>query len=323
VNLLDTSNCTYEQKIEIIAMILALSTLWRSPLLFCLAVIISHATGNVESKTLEMKGFGVIRYHFEDSPSDLPHRIVLMLAVGTDMNVADYDLISLQVIKANPALVVILLDHVPGLFVKFFPKRVADLVEATKKQLPNLVPTLDGNAPIIIGGHSAGGEAAIGAMSRLSFTPVGYFGLDPFPILGSSRNINVPSMVWGYSKTTCAVNVNAAAKAAYIIGDKSYRVLYQIQNSENSLTHCSFTDKGCQFCPCSGNVEVVRALVGQSVNLFVNAIFEGVFERSKFIIDSTAVAVKLLVNSEEPKGPSTGSVDAFTYVRDLIRSPFR
>jgi hypothetical protein len=120
----------------------------------------------------------------------------MLLCVGTAMGVADYDLISEQIIKASPDIIVILLDPNPYWPFKLDSIKFARLVEATREQLPNFFPTYSfHDSRIIIGGHSAGGKAAIGALSLLSFTPVGYFGLDPFPV-DSSHIINIPTMIW-------------------------------------------------------------------------------------------------------------------------------
>jgi hypothetical protein len=175
-------------------------TLWRSPLrLFFLFALFSVAFGDVISKTVSLNGFGELRYHIDNGSASGDPRLrqtVMLLCVGTAMGVAGYDLISGQIIKASPGIIVILLDPTPRWPIKLDSKKFARLVEATKEQLPTFFPTSSFNdSRIIIGGHSAGGKAAIGALSLLSFTPVGYFGLDPFPV-DSSLNITIPTMIW-------------------------------------------------------------------------------------------------------------------------------
>ena len=249
-----------------------------------------------------MEQAGDIRYHFDGTVAPSPRKHILMIGLGTAMSVVQYDLLSLQIIKINPSVAVFLIDPNPGWPVKLNSEDFARLVEATLNQLPTLLPTFT-DAQIIIGGHSAGGKAAIGALSLLSFTPAGYFGLDPFPVYNSTKDaIHVPAILWGFSQTTCAVFTSYAAKGAYGNGNPSHRVLYQIQNTASqALTHCSFTDNGCFgfLCPCSENNGIIRDLVGKSVKLFVTALLEGVFEQEKLELEASSISVKIFVNTDK------------------------
>ena len=266
-----------------------------------LGIFVVLASGDILSKTVHMEKAGDIRYHFDDHVALTPAKHILMIGVGTAMNVEHYDSLSLQIIKINPSIAVFLMDPNPGWPVKLSATDFARLVETTIKELPTLLPSYT-DAQIIIGGHSAGGKSAIGALSNLSFTPAGYFGLDPFPVGNSTKNaIHVPVILWGFSQTTCGVLTSFAAKATYGIGNTSHRVLYQIQNTAPpALTHCSFTDKGCFgfLCPCSKNDGIIRDLVGKSVNLFVTALLEGTFEKEKLELEASSISVKMFVNAD-------------------------
>jgi hypothetical protein len=109
-----------------------------------------------------------------------------------------------------------------------------------------------------------------------------------------------------------------AAKAAYRIGNVSHRVLYQIQNAApNSLQHCDFTDKGCPICPCSGDVDNARKLVGQSVSRFVHAIRDGSFERKTLMLDSNAVSVNMFVNTDQVEATTSATQEGSTRTHAL------
>ena len=299
----------------------------RYRLFGCIATLVSLASGAIVSDRVRLDGHGELRVYFDDSeglPHDIPNHIML-LGVGAAMSVDDYNLISAEIITSNPTFAVALLDPNPGFFVKSDFARFARCAETAMKKLPALLPSAFHDAPIIVGGHSNGGEGAIGALSLLSFQPVGLIGLDPYQVK-SPTNITVPAMLWGFTKQTCLVPVSGAAQAAYLIGDASHRVLYQIQNTANSLTHCSFTDNGCPSsilspfsftCPTSGNVDAVRKVVGQSVQKFVKAIVEGTFERSHLTLDNHAIAVTMFVNEDQLETPVNVGIDTFVRTRAL------
>jgi hypothetical protein len=104
-----------------------------------------------------------------------------------------------------------------------------------------------------------------------------------------------------------------AARAAYGIGNASHRVLYQIQNSApNSLQHCDFTDKGCPVCPCSGEVNNVRKLVGYSVSRFIHALCDESFESRTLTLDSHDLSVSMFVNTDQVQTTTNAAKEGST-----------
>jgi hypothetical protein len=149
-----------------------------------------------------------------------------------------------------------------------------------------------------VGGHSAGGQAAMQALPALlesriipNTTIVAFLGLDPFNAKSAHVNISIPAMYWGFTKTTCLVAVQYAAQYAYQHSTSKKRVFYQVANdahhSTDIITHCIFTDHGCNLCPSNNNeVDIwVRIAIGKSVNRFIAAIASnGEFRDDDFLL---------------------------------------
>lgn len=147
----------------------------------------------------------------------------------------------------------------------------------------------DGNqvkTNIIVGGHSSSGRAAFEATRQqlFEFVPMAFFGLDPYQISpttadDSSNFLSLPALYWGLRKTTCLVNVEKAAWAAYMLtsAKSGGKVLYAIDNDGNSITHCVFTDRGCGMgpfvvCPTRITFSWLYESVARSLHSFINAL---------------------------------------------------
>jgi hypothetical protein len=168
---------------------------------------------------------------------------------------------------------------------------------------------------IVIGGHSAGGAAAFRAVLGNLFTgfePAAFLGLDPWYVGGGGGGdvdddkngmMKLPSMYWGFSHTTCGVNVGNAAKAAYSRTNDEHRVLVQIQNANRTMKHCSFTDAGCPFiCGIDQDDKQeavgIREGVGSTLPVFLHAVITNNFDRSRFEALTFKVATLLFVGKD-------------------------
>jgi hypothetical protein len=66
----------------------------------------------------------------------------------------------------------------------------------------------------IVGGPSAGGQAAHYALAADSAIAHAVFSIDPYNLSGAPL-VPGPALYWGFEGTTCFVGVNDAAKAGY------------------------------------------------------------------------------------------------------------
>jgi hypothetical protein len=200
--------------------------------------------------------------------------------------------------------VTIITDHAPRLFVKLSGKGYAKLANTIIAELAEIVPeACASNQPkkIIIGGHSASGSAAWKSLDYLDFQPDAFIGLDPFQ-LNPDDDFKLPSLNFGFTKTTCAVTTTGAGQAGYQASEKDHRVFYQIDNSAgNSLGHCSFTDTGCfgPICPARDGSDFVRESVGNALTVFVQSLVNGVYDRKQYQLNSAEEPVNLYVNEDE------------------------
>lgn len=263
------------------------------------------AAAEVVSVTKHVHGAGTIRYHYDTNSSRPSCHTVMILGVGTAMSVSDYDLISHEIVNSN-IIMPIVVDPEPDWFIKTSAERFAKLANVLVGQIKDTISvcaTTSTPKVIIVGGHSAGGQAAMEALPLFDFVPKGFLGLDPYEIDQTDQPLNHhPALFWGFAETTCGVDVNKAAKAGYDISDESHRILYQIQhNKDNHNTHCIFTDNGCCACPDSMSFdqqERLLALVGESTKRFVHAIQHGSFSREEFELNGEDVIVRLFVNQD-------------------------
>jgi hypothetical protein len=321
----------------VLAIAILLSLLHRS---FLESRVTNSALSPIISATKDvMEGterIGVIRYHYfdkflegmdddvgtNDGSTSKQCSDILIVGVGTAMKVDDYDKLAASIVSTtgSSSLVVIISDSNPGLLeiVKFDPTKYARLLNGIRDQLDNdLIAGCTGKSyqNFLIGGHSASGQAALGAAQKglYNFTPDGFVGLDPFEISEAKMDftspLKFPTLSWGFMRTTCFVQVKKAARGAYrLTSSDSGRVLYLIDNDKQSgITHCVFTDGGCVppvafVCPTLKNPEWLYSQLGESINSFVNVLkTEGrLFTREAFEVPSTGPRgnVTLFLNSD-------------------------
>jgi hypothetical protein len=254
---------------------------------------------------------GQIKYHYESSASR-PCSHVLVMGVGTSMGVDDYDNIAGRIARGT-SIVVVISNHQVGRMVKTSATLYARVANRLWDQLDELIPVCGGDASIMLGGHSASGQAALEAVQRdlFEFQPAGFIGLDPYRIAQSNADSGklpayLPTLNWGLTDTTCFVQAEQAALGAYRLSSRDRgRVLYAIDNSDNAMSHCVFTDKGCgmaMFTVCATNERFhwVYDGVAESIHHFVDALdANDAFSKHLFELDADADATVFLHVNED------------------------
>jgi len=202
--------------------------------------------------------------------------------------------------------------------------RVDRRQKMAEQQPATMAATAATASKFLIGGHSASGQAALeaaqkGMFNETSFVPSGFVGLDPYEISKRTMDMNsplhqFPTLNWGFTDTTCLVQVQKAASGAYHLSSPSSsssgnggRILYSIDNSQNTMMHCVFTDSGCgvaafTVCPTEERYDWVFESVAQSVHKFLSALkSETPFQKEHFELPETiSGSVFLYADNDEP-----------------------
>jgi hypothetical protein len=233
---------------------------------------------------------------------------VFILAVGTAMTRHSYDLLSAQLI--GKGFVVVNMDHNPKGIVKTDAAAYRDCAMTVKSELPTwLVATgFQSAAHWIMGGHSAGGQAAQDAISTDPALADAIFSIDPYNA-DNAGPVAGPALYWGFSITTCFVNIEKAAKAAYY-QTSGHRAFYRVQGvySMNpapcgyspQFFHCSFCDFHCPGCfNCTQTPSYFYVDIANSVLNFVNAEFYEVWSKAG-LTTVTTTPTDLFVDSDTP-----------------------
>ena len=292
--------------------------------LFLTLLEMRDVTANVQhSDVIDLKKpKGEMQAYYDDSSRSPCCSAVVLLNVGTAMTVGAYSDLATSIVQHSSGTVTVVMDTNPGWIQKQDGGRYVQIANAIASNITKLVPdSCCKHQPrngYFIGGHSGGGEGAVHAlmMSKdLTFSVVGYIGLAPYNIQDRRRNrmsIEVSSLLWGFSQTTCAVCRQQAALAAYNVSPNSSRVFYDVQtNNYNPIfggPHCSFTDNGCLWL-CSGGTTFswIREAVGDSVNRFTSAVIAGKpFQKEQLEIRPSDI--KLYVNGDIAVTETAGEV---------------
>jgi hypothetical protein len=224
-------------------------------------------------------------------PTTYQERLPAVAKSGTAMSTNDYDQFSHALVTASTHdLLAIVLDPSPHDPVKVSESAYSFAVNRLPAELESLIDVkLCDNVTLIVGGHSAGGASAIDALKADMFAvPIaGYIGLDPYFVQtpdGNGASIKVPSLLWGFVKTTCGVNIAHSANAAYLSSSDGFRVFYRLSSK---FSHCCFTDAGCLWvCTCSQDNQNLLHDIGVSVDQFINSLQrKSRFSRSGFPTD--------------------------------------
>ena len=247
---------------------------------------------------------GQVRIHYSSTtPASCD---AILLGVGTSMSISSYDKLSEELIKYG--YVTVIMDHAPGNMVKTDPQKYATLANDVKTNLNSWLNGIGCNTVThwLMGGHSAGGQAAQNAISNNLTQADAIFSIDPYNA-NNAGNVNLPAMYWGFDVTTCFVDKNAAAKAAYL-HSQNLRAFYRVAKQYSwgpcgyspKYFHCSFCDDPCPACTnCVLTPQSFFVDVANSVNKFITALFYGNWSKSALTISATT-PLTLFVDSELP-----------------------
>lgn len=245
-----------------------------------------------------------VRVHY---PSVIPAPAEsIVLAVGTAMSRWDYDFLAAQL--TTKGYLVTIIDHQPGNLTKTDPVKYASCVNLVKAGIGSWLAPY-GFASVahwIVGGHSAGGQAAQNAMSADPTLADAIFSIDPYNLSGAGR-VPGPALYWGFASTTCFVGVNDAAKAGYY-GTDGQRAMVQVARRFSfgpcgyspKFFHCSFCDGHCPGCTnCMTTPNSFFVDVANSVQKFVNAAFYTGWSKANLTV-STTTPTTLFVDADQP-----------------------
>ncbi len=235
-----------------------------------------------------------------------PQCDAILLGVGTAMSADGYDKLSTQLV--NNGFVVVIMDHAVGNLVKTDKTKYRNLALEVKSNLLGWISDSQCTAVShwIMGGHSAGGQAAHNALVDDATLADASFSIDPFDISGSGQ-INIPALYWGFDVTTCFVDKDKAAKAAYY-RSTSQRAFFKVAKKYSwgpcgyspKYFHCSFCDGHCPACTnCMTTPDHFFVDVAASVKRFVNASFYGNWSKAA-VTTPTTTPVTLYVDAELP-----------------------
>lgn len=230
----------------------------------------------------------------------------ILLGVGTAMSISSYDKLSDELIKYG--YVAVIMDHAPGNMIKTDPAKYAALANDIKV---NLSSWLSGSACSsithwVMGGHSAGGQAAQNAIANSLTQADAIFSIDPYNV-SNAGFVNVPALYWGFDVTTCFVDKNSAAKAAYL-RSQNHRAFFRVAKKYSwgpcgyspVYFHCSFCDDHCPACTnCMNTPQHFFVDVADSVNRFILATFNGTWSKAALTIPATT-PLTLFVDGELP-----------------------
>lgn len=265
-----------------------------------LAILMSTASATQIDKTLTS---GKVRIHYANTPTSCD---AILLGVGTAMSASSYDKLSSEL--TSHGYVTVILDHNPGDMIKTDGAKFTALTNEVKQNLLNWIGNSNCNAIAhwVVGGHSAGGQAAQDSVSNNPQIADAIFSIDPYNA-NNAGSVNLPALYWGFDVTTCFVSKNDAAKAAYY-KSQNLRAFYKVKKKYSwgpcgyspKYFHCSFCDGHCPACTnCMQTPDHFFTDVGTSVNKFINAVFYGSWSKSQLSFNSTT-PLTLYVDNEQP-----------------------
>ncbi|GLS24728.1 alpha/beta hydrolase [Marinibactrum halimedae] len=247
---------------------------------------------------------GAIRLHYSNEVASSCD--VIVLGVGTAMGADAYDRLS-SALNGYGYLVAIL-DHNPGNIVKTDSERYLALASELKSTAQTW---LNGTGcesvdHWVMGGHSAGGQAAQNAIAQNRWLADAIFSVDPYDA-SVTEEVFIPALYWGFSFTSCFVTREDAAEEAYRRSNDK-RAFFQVQEQFSwgpcgyapEYFHCSFCDNGCPGCTnCRRTPAHFFDDVAASVNKFINAAFYSDWSKAALTINAET-PIELYVDQEMP-----------------------
>lgn len=276
--------------------------------LFALILLSTTCCAEIVSKKSDRSSQYVYDYYYDDA-TFAPCDSVVMINVGTSMRTVDYSKLATSIVLAGTqqnisvsGTIAIIVDSNPNCLLSCIKKddgqKYANVVNAIAGSISTIIPKCTKPPLYFVGGHSGGGKGAINAinMKILKFPAAGFVGLDPFAVSKEEQlklRIDIPSLLWGFNETTCAVTKEKAAMAVYDISNRHQRIFYRVSTPKFFLPifgpHCSFLDdqRCLPVCYKAKDLPWIRTQVGISFNYFVTAIKLNNFDRTQFIINET------------------------------------
>lgn len=131
---------------------------------------------------------------------------IVILGVGTSMSISNYNVLASNIVEDRPYIVVIA-DHNSGFMMKLFALTFRKFFNSFMEHVDERIPMCLGKEPLIlIGGHSASGQAVINALPELHRKPDGFIGLDPYKVTMdmslSNHGSFIPTLIWGFNKVS-------------------------------------------------------------------------------------------------------------------------
>jgi hypothetical protein len=231
----------------------------------------------------------------------------ILLGVGTSMLTSSYG--NLANALTGYGYIVVIMDHNPGNMVKTDATKYKNLAMDVRANLLSWLSSTNCRAIAhwILGGHSAGGQAAQNAVSGNPGLANAIFSIDPYDC-SSTGMVSVPALYWGFNVTSCFVDMEKAAKAAYY-GSEGHRAFQRVAKVYSwgpcgyspKFFHCSFCDGQCPACTnCMLTPSYFFTDISNSVYKFVNAAFYGTWSKSKLTISNPTTPVTLFVDTDQP-----------------------
>ncbi|GAA5525443.1 hypothetical protein Maes01_02013 [Microbulbifer aestuariivivens] len=270
------------------------------------AALLTIAAAPVYAASIDISANGGdVRVHYPENVSGSCKAVVL--GVGTGMSIKGYD----RLLKAISGYghVAVIIDHESGNLTKKDANRYRNLAQEVKNNMSSWLAgrgTCTEISNWVMGGHSAGGQAAQNAIASTPGLADAVFSIDPYDATETAR-VSVPAMYWGFNVDTCFVGKEKAAAEAYRRSD-SQRAFFRVDRKYSwgpcgyspKYFHCSFCDNHCPACTnCMKTPSHFFVDVAASVDNFLKAVFSGNWSKSALSI-SGKTPVRLFVDAETP-----------------------
>ena len=231
----------------------------------------------------------------------------ILFGVGTSMSADSYDKLSNALIEYG--YIVVIMDHNPGNMIKTSSSKYSALASDVKSNLVSWLSSTNCTEIDlwVLGGHSAGGQAAQNAISDDSSLADAIFSVDPYDC-SETGDIAIPALYWGFNFTSCFVTKSDAAEAAYY-SSNGPRVLQRVKRKYTfgpcgfapKFFHCSVGDGHCLACTnCITTPDYFFTDMANSVNKFIDAAFNGTWSEDNLEIDDATLPVELFVDTDQP-----------------------
>eukprot|EP00457_Paulinella_chromatophora_P011056 gb/GEZN01011181.1/.p1 GENE.gb/GEZN01011181.1/~~gb/GEZN01011181.1/.p1 ORF type:complete len:317 (+),score=24.12 gb/GEZN01011181.1/:117-1067(+) len=235
----------------------------RPVVLFLLALLVVRSVGGGwTDKSIEKPTKAKCRVFFP-TLAIKSSCVVFVIAVGTGMRSDGYNRLGTKLCESGHVMAVV--DPNPGSMVKLDSLRFRNAFEAARQNMDAwmLNATNSSKCPgknwkYVVGGHSAGGQAAANSLAISTEGVNGFLGLDPYNCKSVTSKAKtalqkLPGAVWGLKRTTCAVTSDLAASRCYrdIASGSTMEGLHALFHVDNSAltcptyNHCGFSDTGC------------------------------------------------------------------------------